>query len=167
MRAVFLDRDGVLNRGAEPGEYILSWDEFEILPDAVEAVKMFNGLGLKVVVVTNQSPIGRGFFTHEALADIHKRMLDEFYEGGALIDAIYYCPHAPDAGCGCRKPEPGMILNAARDLGIELEKSWMIGDAESDIEAGRRAGCKTILVEKNVVLLEAARQVADELAQQK
>jgi len=146
-RAVFLDRDGVINKGAPPRDYIKIWGEFEFLPGVKKAIRKLNERGFLVIVVSNQSGIAKRVMTEDDLREIHSRMEDELREEGAKIDRIYYCPHDPMDNCRCRKPKPGLLLKAAQEYDIDLDRSWMIGDSESDIEAGKRAGCKTILIE--------------------
>jgi D-glycero-D-manno-heptose 1,7-bisphosphate phosphatase len=149
-RAVFLDRDGVINQKAAEGLYITRWEDFKILPGVFEFVAQLNRAGLSVIVITNQRCVAKGLMTISDLEGLHKRMADAFTKSGATIDAIYYCPHEMQPTCRCRKPAPGMLLDAAREHGIELAESWMIGDSDIDIEAGKNAGCKTILLlEKN------------------
>lgn len=156
-KAIFLDRDGVININRD--DYVKSWDEFEFLPNAIEALKMINESDYLLIIITNQSPIGRGIFTVATLDEIHTRMLNELASSGASIDAIYYCPHKPGDGCSCRKPEPGLILMAARDFDIDLKSSWMIGDSESDIIAGRRAGCRTAMVSDSRALIDVVKEI--------
>jgi histidinol-phosphate phosphatase family protein len=141
--AVFLDRDGVINKKAPAGDYITRWEDFEVLPGVVEAISQLNRNGAYVVVITNQRCIATGLMTIAELEAMHQRMLAFLAERGARIDGIYYCPHEMEPPCRCRKPAPGMFIDAARDHGIELPASWMIGDSEIDIEAGKNAGCKT------------------------
>ena len=149
--AVFLDRDGTIN---EEVGYLDSLDKLQILPEAFEAVRLINQAGMKTVVITNQSGIGRGFFDEAFVVRVHEEMRRLFLKEGALIDGFYYCPHHPTEGiglyrqaCSCRKPEPGLLLNAAEDLVIDIGKSYMIGDTPKDVEAGQRAGAKGILVQ--------------------
>ncbi|MGB9734576.1 MAG: D-glycero-beta-D-manno-heptose 1,7-bisphosphate 7-phosphatase [Conexivisphaera sp.] len=141
--AVFLDRDGVICYDVH---YMRSPDQFELMPGVAEGIRRLNGAGFLVVVATNQSGIRRGYFTEEDLARIHARMLEELGRRGARIDAIYYCPCLPEEDCECRKPRPGMLLRAAEELGIDLGRSYMVGDKALDVEAGRAAGCTTVLV---------------------
>ena len=148
-RAVFLDRDGVLNRKAPEGSYIATLDQFELLPGALEAVAEFGRAGYLVIVVTNQRGVARGLVTLADLECIHDRLRARTLEAGGQIDHIYICPHDYSDNCECRKPHPGMILQAARDYCLELADSWVIGDSASDIEAGQRAGCRTICVGTN------------------
>ena len=146
-RAVFIDRDGTIARDVP---YCSRPEDFEFLPDVVEGIKLLNERNFKVVVVTNQSGIARGYFTEEMLAIIHDKMRTELAKHGARVDAIYYCPHHPDDNCECRKPKPKMLLRAASDLDIDLKQSCVIGDSDMDVEMGMRAGCKSILIaEKN------------------
>ena len=142
-KAVFLDRDGTI---AHDVPYCSRPEDFELLPRVPEAIKLLNDNGFKVVVITNQSGIGRGYFTEDMLAKIHLKMLNELKKSSAVIDAIYYCPHHPNDKCECRKPKPAMILQAARDLDINLQESFFIGDSSLDIEAGNRAGCHPIRI---------------------
>jgi len=138
-RAVFIDRDGTINRDVP---YCSRPEDFELLPGAAEAIKLLNEHGFKVVVVTNQSGIARGYFTEETLARIHDKMRRELAKHGARVDAIYYCPHHPEDNCECRKPKPKMVLQAAKDLDIDLSQSYVIGDDDKDIDLARRAGCR-------------------------
>jgi len=143
-KAVFLDRDGVINRKAAPGSYITSWESFEFLPEVAEAVALINEAGYQAIVVTNQRCVAKGLVTTTDLDAIHQRMCAELARLGATIDAVYYCPHEIEAGCACRKPAPGLLLSAARDCDIDLARSWMIGDSEIDAASGKAAGCSTI-----------------------
>jgi len=138
-KAVFLDRDGTIARDVP---YCSRPEDFELLPGAAEGIKLLNEHGFKVVVITNQSGIARGYFTEETLAKIHKKMQKELAKYGAHVDAIYYCPHHPDDNCECRKPKPKMVLQAALDLDINLSQSYVVGDSEMDLELARQAGCK-------------------------
>ena len=126
-KTVFLDRDGTIARDVP---YCSRSEDFELLSGAAEGIKLLNEHGFKVVVVTNQSGIGRGYFTEKMLAEIHDKMITQLAEHGAHVDAIYYCPHHPDDKCECRKPKPKMVLQAARDLDIDLSQSYVIGDSE-------------------------------------
>ncbi len=141
--AAFLDRDGVLNVEVgyldDPGRVRLQWG-------SAAAVRALNEAGWLVIVVTNQSGVSRGYYTAETVEAIHRELRRRLRAAGARVDAISYCPHQPDDQCRCRKPEPHMLLDAGRSLGADLVRSWMIGDKASDIEAGRRAGCRTALV---------------------
>jgi len=142
-RAVFLDRDGTLN--VDPG-YLSDPDQVVLLPGVGEALARLGNAGFLLVVVSNQSGIGRGIFPEAALGPIHQRMNDLLRPFGARIDAFRYCPHRPEDACSCRKPSPALLLDAARDLGIDLSRSFMVGDKAIDLEAGRAAGCAAGLV---------------------
>ncbi len=158
QKAVFLDRDGTINKYVG---FLRNIDEFELIPGVADAIRKINESGYLAIVVTNQPVIARGEVTVEELNEIHNKMERLLGEQGAYIDAIYYCPHHPDKGfegeipelkinCDCRKPKPGMLLQAAKDFNIDLSKSVMIGDSENDMEAGRVAGCKTVLAENGL-----------------
>ncbi len=143
-RAVFLDRDGVINRKAPEGQYVTAWEQVEFLPGVAEALRELKQSGFLLIIVTNQSAISRKMLSVRGLESIHQKMIQALGQEGAVIDAAYYCPHTPGAGCECRKPQPKMLLQAAEEHRIDLSRSWMVGDAASDIEAGRAAGCRTI-----------------------
>lgn len=142
-KAVFLDRDGTM---AENIGYCRSPEDFRLLSRTVEAVKLLNQHAFKLILITNQSGIGRGYFTEGALARIHRKMKEELAREGAYVDAIYYCPHHPDDDCDCRKPKPKLVLRAAKEHDIDLKRSFIVGDEPKDIELGRAVGCRTILV---------------------
>lgn len=149
-RAVFLDRDGVIVD--DPG-YLDDPDALRLLPGAGRALAALSQAGWKLVIVTNQSGIARGYFTEERLTEIHARLRELLTVLGASLDAIYYCPHHPDGTvarfareCECRKPQPGLLLAAARDRGLDSTQCWMVGDQAKDIAAGRAVGCRTILI---------------------
>ncbi len=143
IRAAFLDRDGVINRNAREGEYVTRWEEMHILPGVSEAIALLNKAGFRVIVVSNQRCVAKGLITTADLEALHRRLCEVLASAGAIIDAIYYCPHEMAPPCRCRKPQPGMLLEAARTHDIDLTASWMIGDSDIDVEAGRQAGCKT------------------------
>lgn len=142
-KAVFLDRDGTIARDVH---YCRRPEDFEILSTVPEAIKFLNENGFKVVVITNQSGIARGYFSEETLAQIHDKVHSELSKHGAYIDAIYYCPHHPDDACECRKPKTALFLKAVEELDIDLSTSYVVGDMQMDIEAGKVLGCKTTLV---------------------
>lgn len=144
-KAVFLDRDGVIN--VEKG-YLHRVEELEFIPGAAEAIRLLKDAGYLVVVVTNQSGVARGYYSLEDVELLHRHMGRELAVRGAVVDGWYVCPHHPDHGgpCACRKPLPGMLLQAAADSGIDLAGSYLIGDKLSDLEAGLAAGCSPILV---------------------
>lgn len=153
QKAVFLDRDGVVNIEKD---YVCEVKDFEFLDGIFDAVKHFNERGYLVIIVTNQSGIGRGYYTEEEFEKLTKYMLGRFEDNGVKIAAVYHCPHSPDTKCNCRKPLPGMFLSAKDELGIDMQNSWMIGDKESDIEAALSAGVgHTILVRSGHKIDEA------------
>jgi D-glycero-D-manno-heptose 1,7-bisphosphate phosphatase len=148
--AVFLDRDGTLT---EERGYLNHPDYLELIPNAAEAVALLNQNGLKVIVVTNQSGVARGFFPESLLAILHEKMRALLDKKHARIDAVYYCPHHPSVGeapyrkdCECRKPKTGMLERAAREFSLDIARSYFIGDKLSDMETAWNAGCKAILV---------------------
>ena len=156
QKAIFLDRDGTINKYVG---FLKNIDDFELLPGVAEAIEKINNSGYLAIVVTNQPVIARGEVTYDQLAEIHYKMETLLGETGAYIDGLYYCPHHPHKGfdgeipelkieCDCRKPKPGMLFEAAQDFNIDLTSSWMVGDGENDIQAGKAAGCKTVLVGK-------------------
>jgi D-glycero-D-manno-heptose 1,7-bisphosphate phosphatase len=142
LTAVFLDRDGVINRKAPEGRYVTSWDEFAFLPGALEGLRLLAGSDLIIAVVTNQRGIARGMLTGAVLEDIHRRMRAEIAAAGGRVDAIYHCPH--DVGCHCRKPEVGMFEAAAAQFDLVLAQTAVIGDQPSDMLAARRIGALPI-----------------------
>jgi D-glycero-D-manno-heptose 1,7-bisphosphate phosphatase len=143
-KAAFLDRDGVINRQAPTeDEYITRWEEMHIIPGVAEAVALLNRAGFRVIVVSNQRCVAKGLVTTSELDAMHQRMCRALGAVGAKIDEVYYCPHEEQPPCRCRKPEPGMLFDAADEHQVDLTSSWMIGDSEKDVEAGRSAGCRT------------------------
>ena len=154
MRTAFLDRDGTINQKAAAGEYVTCWREFRFLPGAEQAIRVLKQGGWRVVVVTNQRGVALGRMTATAVEEIHRRMLER-----VPVDAVYTCPHELGT-CDCRKPRVGLFLDAQRDFpDIEFEHCLVIGDAASDVEAGRRLGCRTVQVGEPPLptLLEAVR----------
>jgi D-glycero-D-manno-heptose 1,7-bisphosphate phosphatase len=145
-RHVILDRDGVLNREAPESGYIREPGEFFWLPGALEALALLRGAGLRISVATNQSGVGRGLMTLTQLDAIHERMLIEAAANGGALDTVLFCPHAPDDGCECRKPAPGLIREALARSGIGATESLVVGDDRRDLEAASRAGVKAALV---------------------
>lgn len=145
-KAIFLDRDGVINVRRTEVTYVSDRSQFTLLPGVPEALAMLRDMGFLLVVITNQRGIARGFMTHEDLADVHGYMESELAATGVNFDRVYYCPHEEFENCGCRKPDPGMILSAIQDLGIDPAHSFMVGDSPSDIEAGHRAGTRTVRI---------------------
>lgn len=153
--AVFLDRDGTLN--VECG-HITRPEQMRLLPGAAAALQALRTAGYACVIVTNQSAIGRGMMTETDLHHIHEEMLRQLHREGAAIDGLYYCPAAPPQEHPERKPAPGMLLRAAREMGIDVARSWMIGDSARDLLAGRAAGCR------GVVLVRCGHEVTEALA---
>ena len=141
--AVFLDRDGTI---AEEVGYLNHISRFHMFPFAARAIRQLNRAGLPVIVITNQSGVGRGYFPESLVTDVHDLMTTELAKEGAHIDALYYCPHKGDDACACRKPKPGMLEEAAREHGLDLRRSFVVGDRYGDIELARRAGARAILV---------------------
>ena len=142
--AILLDRDGVIN--VNRPDHVKCWSEFQFVPGVLEALNELSKLQLPMVVVSNQAVVQRGIITEAELDSIHKRMLSEIQRAGARIDRIFYCPHDASERCSCRKPEPGMLLKAAEELDLDLGRSVFVGDAFTDIQAGDRAQCNTVLV---------------------
>jgi D-glycero-D-manno-heptose 1,7-bisphosphate phosphatase len=145
FRAVFLDRDGVLIENRS--DYVREWSHVQILPKALDALAGFRHDGFKIVVVTNQAAVGRGLMTFDAAQEINDRLIKTIKANSGWVDGIYMCPHKPEDQCTCRKPQPGLLLQAARELSLDLQSSWMIGDAWSDLLAGQAAGLRgTVMV---------------------
>lgn len=141
--AVFLDRDGTL---IDDVGYISDPADVRLVSGAADALQALRAAGFRLVVVSNQSGLGRGLITQEQADDVHQRFVEELQHAGAQIDAAYYCPHAPEEGCDCRKPLPGLIIDAARELELDLERSFMVGNSDVDVAAGEAAGCRAILL---------------------
>jgi len=140
---VFLDRDGTIARDVN---YCRRPEDFVLLPTVKKALSLLSRKGFKLVVITNQSGIARGIFSEAVLERIHAKMRSELKEVGVELDGIYYCPHHPDEKCACRKPGTALFKRAASELGIKLEGSYMVGDMELDVAAGKAVGCRTVLV---------------------
>jgi D-glycero-D-manno-heptose 1,7-bisphosphate phosphatase len=145
-KAAFLDRDGVINVKAPEGRYVTRWEEVQFLPGVATAIGLLNKAGFRVIVVSNQRCVAKGLVTSAEVEALHRRICKELADLGAVIDAVCFCPHDTEPPCDCRKPAPGMLLTAAREYQINLSASWMIGDSEADVAAGKNAGCKTVLV---------------------
>jgi D-glycero-D-manno-heptose 1,7-bisphosphate phosphatase len=142
--ALLLDRDGVINR--ELGHFVRDWSEFDFLPGVLTALERLASLPIPVLIVTNQSAVGRGWMAQHTLDAMHERMLSTIRAAGGHIDDVLVCAHAPDAGCVCRKPRPGLLIQAAAKLGFDLSRAWMAGDQARDIEAACAAGAVPVLV---------------------
>jgi D-glycero-D-manno-heptose 1,7-bisphosphate phosphatase len=156
-KAIFLDRDGVINK--KRNDYVKTLDELEILPGIAESIKLLQDKGFIIVVVTNQSAINRNLTSHDNVQKIHDVVQKHLQSQGAHVDRFYYCPHRPDELCVCRKPKPGLLLSAAHDLQIDLSASWVIGDDVSDIMAANQAGCRGIKIGSNYDLASAVQQI--------
>ena len=157
--AVFLDRDGTLT--IECG-YVTRPDQMRLIPGAARAVVKLRAAGFACVVVTNQSAVGRGLMTEPELIRVHAEMIRQLSDEGAALEGLYACPAAPDQDDPDRKPAPGMLLRAARDLGIDLARSWMVGDSARDVLAGRTAGCRGCVLVRSGHDVTEARKVLDD-----
>jgi D-glycero-D-manno-heptose 1,7-bisphosphate phosphatase len=144
LKIVFVDRDGVINKDRH--DYVKSWSEFEFLPKSLDALKLLRLNGYHIILVTNQSVINRRMVTEAGLKEIHEKMTRAVIDHGGTIEAVYYCPHVPEDGCSCRKPEPGLIYRAQADYGLDLSNTCMIGDNLKDIRCARRAGCGRVIL---------------------
>src|SRR3989344_4490899 len=169
--AVFLDRDGTINKDIPKG--VSRKENFVFLPGAIEALRLFSQKGYLLFIVSNQSGISRGFYTREDVQTLHRWMLSVLERKGIKITSVYYCPHVDEDGCECRKPAPGMILQGAKKYGVNLSKSWMIGDKDKDVMAGREVNMNTVKLGRRVdktfrlsptfyaeTLLKAAKNIA-------
>jgi histidinol-phosphate phosphatase family protein len=161
-RAVFLDRDGVINRKRD--DYVKNVNEFVMLPDVSKAIKLLNENNYLVIIITNQSAINRGIITHDVLTEIHELMKSELGKDGAIVDAIYYCPHRPDENCSCRKPKTGLIEKAIHDYSISTDFSWLVGDSESDTLAAAKLGIKAVRMGQDASLLKAISEIIEDLS---
>ena len=173
QKAVFLDRDGTI---VEDVGYLSDICQIRILPGAAEAIRLLNKNGFKVIIVTNQAGVARGYFTESRANEINEKLRQLLADHGSIVERIYFCPHHIDGivekykrECNCRKPNPGMIEQAVKELDIDINNSFMIGNKSSDIEAGRRAGCRTIVVGGGInhrepeVLSQSADYIATDL----
>jgi D-glycero-D-manno-heptose 1,7-bisphosphate phosphatase len=149
-RCVFMDRDGVINVAPPPGEYLRSWREFRFIPGVADWIRLFNALDLLVVVVTNQQGVAKGLTRLEDLEEIHRNMVVELRQLGALIDDVYCCPHQ-DNTCDCRKPRPGMVRTATAKWDIDLGNSLMIGDSETDRQFAANCGLRFVHVQNGMI----------------
>ena len=169
--AVFLDRDGTIN---EEVGYLSRLDQLRLIPGTPEAIRLINETGMLAVVVTNQSGVARGYFTEDFVETVHVRINELLREERARIDRFYFCPHHPVYGngpyklaCSCRKPESGLFLRASEELGIDLSRSYVVGDMLKDIDAGKRVGAKGILVRtgygRNITLTDKPVYIAEDV----
>ena len=152
-KAIFLDRDGVINQ--ERKDYVKKLDEFIIIDKTSDAINIIKNHGFLVIIITNQSPINRKLLSVETLNKIHEKLQSYLERYDTSFDWVYFCPHTPSENCECRKPKPGLIVQAVTDFQIDLSQSYMIGNSETDVQAATNAGCKGILLKENQTLLEA------------
>lgn len=167
MRAIFLDRDGVINENRD--DHVKSWDEFALIPGAMQGMRLLSEAGWPIFVVTNQAAVNRGLVSHQTLEQINGRMVSLAHRHGARIRDVRYCPHRPDERCRCRKPSPGMLTSLAAEHGVDLARSYLVGDALTDVAAGHAVGCTTVLVQtgrgqQHIDLPEVQRWRPDHLA---
>ncbi len=162
-KVVFLDRDGVINRDSE--DYVKNWSEFEFIPGSLDAISRLASAEFTVFVITNQSAINRKIVQPRTLEYIHSMMKKEVELRGGGVTDIFYCPHIPEDKCGCRKPEPGLILEAKRKYDIDLYGSCMVGDSVKDIECAKNAGCRHAVLVKTGHGEESMKQFADKIVQ--
>ena len=151
-KAIFLDRDGVINQ--ERKDYVKKLDEFKILDKIADAINIIKSHGFLVIIITNQSAINRKLVSVETLNKIHEKLQSYLEKYDTSFDQVYFCPHMPSENCECRKPKPGLIIQAVTDFKIDLSQSYMIGNSETDVQAATNAGCKGILLKENQTLLE-------------
>lgn len=149
MKAIFIDRDGVINK--DPGgwtktDYVTDWRDFHFIPGTLPALRILKEKGIKVIVASNQGGVNRGLYTKAELSRVNSIMLKEIEKAGGAIEEVFYCIHKDEDNCDCRKPKPGMLEAAAKKYGIDPKSTYFIGDAPKDITAGKRIGCKTVLV---------------------
>lgn len=156
FKAIFLDRDGVINKKPKEHDYVKKWEEFELLPGVDKAITLIKQSGYLAVVVTNQRGVARKMMTHEDVQEIHVKLNEKV---GNQIDAFYCCFHDEHEECECRKPKPGLLHKAAAELKIDIKRSWMIGDSVTDIECGFTAGTKVSLLETDGDLLQAVKRL--------
>jgi histidinol-phosphate phosphatase family protein len=151
-KAVFIDRDGTM---AVDAHYCSKPEDLKLYPNTTEGLKLLKQHGYTLIVITNQSGIGRGIFTEETLNVIHDKMKKDLAADGASVDGIYYCPHHPDQKCDCRKPKPKMVLQAVREHDIDLSRSFIVGDLQMDIDLGKSTGCPVIWIDHGTMTYEA------------
>ena len=159
---VFLDRDGIINVRLVD-DYVKSWKEFKFLPNVFDSIKLLNKNGFEVIVISNQGGISKGLFSFEELMKIDKKMCQEIVKNSGRILKSFYCPHQDIDKCSCRKPNSGLLFQAKKEFDIDLKKSWMIGDSERDVLAGKGAGCRNILVTDDLDVKTEADYTAGDL----
>ena len=159
FKAIFLDRDGVINKNKD--DYVKNISELEIFPFISEPIRKFQSAEFKIIVITNQSAINRGLMTEKNLNEIHEKIQSFLIQNDTKIDYFYYCPHTPNENCSCRKPKSGLLLKAIDDFSIDVNNSWFIGDRDSDIQAGKSVGCNTLKIQNDVNLEKAAHLILE------
>lgn len=155
---VFLDRDGVIN--LDSPEYVKSWAEFHFLPRSIAALKILKQNLFQIFIVTNQSAINRGMISLSSLNHIHSKMKAEIEAGGGAVHDIFFCPHAPQDHCSCRKPKPGLLFSAQKKYGLNLSRAYLVGDSAKDIECARQAGCASAILVKTGNFVEAKQDLS-------
>lgn len=158
-KAVFLDRDGVINKNRD--DYVKSIDEFVFLPNVAEAIRILNKMNYLIIIITNQSAINRKIISKADLENIHNYMLENLENTGCRISKIYVCPHKPDENCECRKPKSGLLENAIEDFKVSVANSWLIGDNITDIQAAEKIGLKSIMIDKDGDIMKAVKQIQE------
>ena len=143
---IFLDRDGVINRNRARGDYVKTWEEFEFLPGALEAITRLTRAGFRLLVVTNQACISKGMVSSATVHEIHTRMMQEIARAGGHLEAVLCCPHREDAGCGCRKPAPGLLRRAHEEYRVDLAQALLVGDSPKDVQTAAAIGIPAIMV---------------------
>ena len=147
-KVLFLDRDGVINKKPKENKYILRWSDFVFQPNIFQTLKKINQIGYRIIIITNQQCIGKGMLSIEGLENLHNKMLESFNNNCVVIEKIFYCPHLEEDNCICRKPKPGLLHKAKKEINLELDKlyCYFVGDQISDIITGQAFGCQTILL---------------------
>ena len=146
MKTIFLDRDGVINRNRPRGDYVRNWEEFQFLPGSCEAIARLTQAGFRLLVVTNQACVGKGIVSWAMVQEIHTRMVQEIARVGGRIEAVLCCPHRADAGCGCRKPRPGLLRRAHEEYRVDLGQAILVGDSATDMQTAAAVGIPAIMV---------------------
>jgi histidinol-phosphate phosphatase family protein len=146
MLTIFLDRDGVINRNRPSGDYVKSWEEFQFLPGARDAITRLTQAGFRLLVITNQACIGKGIVSWDLVQQIHDRMIQEITKSGGLIEAVLCCPHVPDDGCHCRKPSPGLLERAQEEYKVDLGQAILVGDSVKDVQTAAAVRMPAIMV---------------------
>src|SRR5947209_4610803 len=146
MQTIFLDRDGVINRNRERGDYVKSWEEFQFLPGALDAIARLTKAGFRLLVITNQACIGKGIVSGATVQEIHARMVQEIVQAGGQIEAVLCCPHPVDVGCDCRKPAPGLLRRAREERQVDLKQAILVGDSVKDVQTAAAVGMPAIMV---------------------